>query len=182
MFFVGCIGFALCLLGDVNDAFWRRRWLRPSFALGAALTAFAAAWLSFTREARLAPAWRIAFAALGAVSLALTVAAVFFAVPPSGRAASEGERRAVTTGLYALCRHPGVLFSAPLLLSLWGACGLPAYAALAYFALNALYAFIQDRWLFPHFLIGYDDYRTTTPFLLPTPNSVRRTLGGKESK
>lgn len=83
----------------------------------------------------------------------------------------------VTTGTYALVRHPGVLWLA-------SALGLAALAArsrrllLAWPAIilgDALHVWFQDRVVLPRvFGDAYRDYQRRTPFLIPTRRSARR--------
>ena len=87
-------------------------------------------------------------------------------------------RPLVDTGVYALCRHPGVLWLGGFYLFAWLAAGgaalLAAFAL--YTALDALYVLWQDRVIFPVSIEHYAAYRRSTPFLLPTAASLRRCL------
>lgn len=85
----------------------------------------------------------------------------------------------VTDGIYALCRHPGALFF-PLLslgLSLGFASRGMLEAALLASLLNLFYVWFQDRFVFPRLIPGYEGYQESTPFLLPTAQSLRRAAG-----
>ena len=42
-----------------------------------------------------------------------------------------------------------------------------------FFVLDGLYVLWQDIWVFPRSIAGYAAYRQRTPFLVPTPRSVR---------
>jgi protein-S-isoprenylcysteine O-methyltransferase Ste14 len=91
-----------------------------------------------------------------------------------GNDARPGEERAVcTTGVYALCRHPGVLWFAGVYGCLWLTVGLPLWEAALYCGLNVLLVAFEDLCVFPARLEGYDAYRVQTPFLLPTRQSIR---------
>ena len=99
---------------------------------------------------------------------------LFFALPAEASYAHPGEDRPVcASGVYALCRHPGVLWFAGAYLCLWGGCGFPLWAAVLYTVLDVLLVVFEDGWVFPARLSGYDDYRRTTPFLLPNRSSLR---------
>lgn len=119
-----------------------------------------------------------------ALMLALLVHSVFFTLHSNGSSglpANSGEKYPlVCTGVYALCRHPGVLWLCGVYLFLWCACGgIHWLAATALFtAADAAYAYWQDRIIFPMSIENYAHYQQETPFLLPTPGSVRRFLGG----
>ena len=104
----------------------------------------------------------------------LLVYTLFFALPVEASYARPGEERgACTTGVYTLCRHPGVLWFAGLYGCLWAAGGLPLWEAAVLSGLNVGLVVFEDRCVFPAKLKGYDDYRRTTPFLLPSRQSVR---------
>ena len=89
-----------------------------------------------------------------------------------------GSQRLVTTGTYALVRHPGVLWFGLLLLSLALVSGSRAalLAAPIWLGADVLYAWIQDRYLFPRMFPGYEEYQQTVPMLIPTRASLRRCL------
>ena len=177
-FGLGLCGFALFFLSDYND--WRlsRRGLRVCFPAGGALliagTALECHWSGGP-----AGGWlRWPALALGAVFGALLVYTLFFALPAKASYTRPGEnRRACTTGVYALCRHPGVLWFAGLYVCLWAALGLPLWEAAVYSGLNVLLVVLEDRCVFPAKLEGYGDYQKTTPFLLPSRQSVRACMG-----
>jgi protein-S-isoprenylcysteine O-methyltransferase Ste14 len=83
--------------------------------------------------------------------------------------------RPVTSGTYALCRHPGVLWLAGAVAGLfvatrglWLLVGLPVWVAL-----DVLYAFLQERLFFARmFGTEYENYRRAVPMLLPTSRSI----------
>ena len=84
------------------------------------------------------------------------------------------ERLAYTEGVYALCRHPGVLWFAGFYFCLAGFLGsgkaLGAFVVLIVW--NILYIFYQDRIVFPETFSNYGAYQQTTPFLIPDRNST----------
>ncbi|MFC2069324.1 methyltransferase family protein [Chloroflexota bacterium] len=81
----------------------------------------------------------------------------------------------VTTGLFALVRHPWVLFSAPVFLSLIliSKSSQLLIAAPILVLLNIALAIIQDKFIFDRMFAGYDDYRKQTPMLMPNRTSIR---------
>ena len=112
--------------------------------------------------------------ALLAVFAALLIYTLFFALPVEASYTRPGEKRpACTTGVYALCRHPGVLWFAGIYVCLWMAAGLPLWEAVLYSGLNVLLVAFEDRCVFPALLDGYDAYQTATPFLIPSGKSIR---------
>ena len=173
-YLIGTIGFALFFLSDYND--WRlaRKELKFAFPLGMLLLVIGTA-MSARPEAALLRGWlRIAGIVLLVLFFALEIYTLFFALPAEASYARPGEERAVcTTGVYALCRHPGVLWFAGVYGCLWLTVGLPLWEAVLYCGLDVLLVAFEDLCVFPARLEGYDAYRAQTPFLLPTRQSVR---------
>jgi protein-S-isoprenylcysteine O-methyltransferase Ste14 len=78
-------------------------------------------------------------------------------------------------GTYALCRHPGFLW---LIVDLTGVVILANHLstlvmAISWVVLNFAVILVQDRIIFPRQFPAYRHYQHTTPFLLPTPTSLR---------
>lgn len=173
-YLLGLGGFALFFLSDYND--WRPASpaLKACFPAGGLLLA-AGTVLETWRGTPPTAGWlRGLLFVLGAVFLALLVHALFFALPVQASYAGPGKKRpACTTGVYALCRHPGVLWFAGLYGCLWLAAGLPLWEAAVYSGLNLLLVVFEDRCVFPARLEGYGAYQADTPFLLPTRRSIR---------
>ena len=177
---LGVAGFGLLYLSDWNDWRWGNKALRFLFPVGTALLCIAIAGECLAGRALLTGPGRWLAAALGAVFLALEIYSLFFALPAQPSYGAPGEERpAVTGGVYALCRHPGVVWMAGLLVCLWLAGGLRLFSAVVYTLLDVGLAAFEDRWVFPAVLDGYGAYRKTTPFLIPTGRSLRAWLGGK---
>ena len=85
----------------------------------------------------------------------------------------------VTTGTYALSRHPGVLWLFLALLSVFVAVGtkLLLAAAVVWSIADVLHVYVQDRYIFPmRFGVGYLQYQKDTPMLLPNRTSIKRCL------
>ena len=109
---LGIGGFLLYLLYDVNSFTYRLRLLHGAFALGTLLVGAATA-------LDLLEAWRLgAFSGPGDAALLLAAGAclaalvysLFFALPfqETYRQQEQG-RHVYDGGVYALCRHPGIL-------------------------------------------------------------------------
>lgn len=175
---VGIAGFALYILYDINSFTLQSKILHTAFALGTALIAaativdVAAAWrigaLSGLRDAVLIAASVICFAAL--------MYSLFFALPFQETYAEQGKERHVCDGgIYALCRHPGILCFFGMFLFL-GTAALPGkllFHGMVFSLLNLAYAYFQDRITFPKTFCDYEAYRNKAPFLIPTRNSIR---------
>ncbi len=89
--------------------------------------------------------------------------------------APDAPSQLVTTGTYALTRHPGVLWLGLLL------CGLllvsrsrPLLIATPlWLAIDVLYVWLQDRFFFPRQFPDYGRYQRQTPMLWPNRRSLR---------
>ena len=118
-----------------------------------------------------------------ALLLALEIYTLFFALSAKEAYTCQRQARPVCkSGVYALCRHPGVLWFAGLYLCLWAAAGLALRAAVFFSVLDVLLVLFEDRCVFPARLDGYDDYRAETPFLLPNRQSIRACCGRSEQR
>ena len=173
-YLLGLCAFALFFLSDLNDWRLRQRGLKVCFPLGGALLTVGTV-LEIRRRVAPVSGWpRWLCILLAAGFLALLVYTLVFALPAEASYGRPGEKRpACTTGVYALCRHPGVLWFAGLYLCLWAAFGLPLWEAASLSGWNVLLVWFEDRCVFPAVLEGYGDYQRTTPFLLPNRRSIR---------
>lgn len=176
--FLGIAGFALYFLYDLNGYLVECRLLRGAFFAGSALLGGAtvldlySAWsqgaFSGLRDALLAGLGLLAFGAL--------LYCLFFALPfQETYIAQAGGRHVYDGGVYALCRHPGVVcfFAMYLLL---GLAALPSPLlchGMIFSLLNVAYAWFQDRVTFPKCFSDYEAYRKRVPFMIPTKDSVR---------
>ncbi|MGM9521885.1 MAG: hypothetical protein ACI3VB_05345 [Oscillospiraceae bacterium] len=179
MFYVGVAGFLLFFLSDLNDTLLKKRFLLPSFPLGAASVAVSMTVLAVRGEPPIeSEIMRVCMWVLSALFLGFEIYTLFFAIPLADSYTKPGSSRCVcTVGVYALCRHPGVLWFGLLALSLWAAGGLPLYAAAVFTALDTALVVFEDIYVFPRRLEGYDDYRRRTPFLIPSVGSIKRCVG-----
>jgi len=176
-FLLGLCAFALLFLSDYNDWRLRRRELKVCFPLGGVLLA-AGTLLRCGAASCVQLVWlRCVIGLIALAFLALLIYTLFFAIPVGASYARPGEKRNVcTTGVYALCRHPGVLWFAGLYLCLRPAAGLPLSDVIVYCGLNVLLVWVEDRFVFPGLLEGYAGYQAKTPFLIPNGGSLRAYL------
>jgi protein-S-isoprenylcysteine O-methyltransferase Ste14 len=81
----------------------------------------------------------------------------------------------VTSGFYALSRHPGVLWTVLFIigLTLVSRSRLVLFAAPIYIVLDLVVVFLQDRYYFGRMFAGYEEYRKHTPMLIPNARSIR---------
>ncbi len=173
--------FLLFFLYDINGATKNHALLRSLFAIGMTMligSTVGIIALSTAHAYELTPV----FAAAAAVMLGLLIYTLFFELPFKG-AYVDGRPPLCSSGMYALCRHPGILWLGFMYGALYGAlpCALTAAAAILFTTLDVLYALFQDLWTFPKIFAEYGAYRKTTPFLIPNPDSVKRAFNGKQS-
>ena len=178
---MGSAAFLLYFLYDLNSILWKRRVLTACFAAGTLFLALASAGLVLRAAGRvgfgnLSPLWLV----LSFASFLLLMDALFFALPADRayQGLAEGDGVTVTTGMYALCRHPGVLWLMLVYLFLFLA--FPErdliLGGILFSFLDLCYVILQDRWTFPRQFADYNAYQKTTPFLLPDRQSIKRAL------
>ncbi len=109
------------------------------------------------------------------ISLVLLIYSLFVNLPfrKTYIAIGVGDKL-ITTGLYALVRHPGVIWFIPFMLSLIlvSKSSLLLIAAPIFILLDILLVIIQDKFLFGRMFDGYDRYQRETPMLLPNRKSA----------
>lgn len=93
----------------------------------------------------------------------------------------------LTTGTYALTRHPGVIWF--LLYYVFGALMFAnmtiLIAGIIWSFVNVIYVLLQEKVIFNKIFDNYDMYIKTTPMLFPTVKSVKRcvhTLNGGQNE
>jgi len=108
---------------------------------------------------------------------ALTGFSLFVDIPFRKTYASKDINRdgLVTTGTYALSRHPGVLWFILFEIGvvLLARRDLALYFALLLVVLDVLHVTMQDLVFFPRMFPQYKQYQQQTPFLIPTRASIR---------
>ena len=179
---LGTTGFVLYFIYDVNSLKWRSRIVHQFFWAGTLCLAVSAvqAMIGMPALAGAALPGRAACIAGGVLFFALLAYTLFFAIPFGETYVEDSRSRsACTEGVYALCRHPGILWFAGLFLCLWGVTGDGSRGVyfISMIVWNYLYAVFQDRWTFPKTFVNYKDYQRGTPFLLPDRKSIRRCFG-----
>lgn len=88
----------------------------------------------------------------------------------------RGLKPLISSGMYALCRHPGVLAMALCCIFLYLLCPTGAMGALCILdiLLDLIYVKWQDVYIFPFTISDYEGYKKTTPFLIPNSGSISR--------
>lgn len=180
---LGALAFGLMVLSDYAQVLRGRRGAGVLFPAGGVLLVLSTLVLSADALRRYDHGpWSLVCGAGALLMLALLLYTLFFALPAGGSSAVTAQkdelRPLVDTGVFALCRHPGVLFLGGFYACLWGALGGWALglAFVLFTLLDAAYAAWQGRYVFSRSIRDYAAYRAVTPRFLPTARSLRRCL------
>ncbi len=170
-------GFALVHLTD-PVAIKRIPLAKPAlWAAGIGLITYSGLMASLSGEKFNLPTWAIVLGwFLLALSSVLVVLSLFVNLPFRKTYVSTGTSdRLVTTGLYSLTRHPGVLWTTLLVasLALVSRSDLVLAAAPIVIVVDVVLVAMQDRFFFGRMFSGYDRYRKDTPMLIPNGRSIR---------
>ena len=175
---LGLLGFLAYLLYDVNSVTRKDPWMHRLFAVGSVLllsaTCLDIASACNAGAFRSVRSWLLAGSAL--IFGCVLLYTLFFSLPfEETYRSQDAARRVYDRGMYALCRHPGVLWFFLFYLCLGLAClpGRLLLHGMIFSLCNLLYVIFQDRWTFPRTFPDYGAYRQTVPFLLPTCRSIR---------
>jgi len=178
--FVGCMSFLMFILYDLNEVRLHKSWFRPLYIIGCSLMVFSTVMLALNSASASESSTivRVVFAGLSLISLLLLIYSLFFALPFKKTYITFSNRNVYDRGVYALCRHPGVLCFICFYLFFWLYSGesLILLAFLCFSVLNIFYSWLQDHYFFPELFDGYDLYKKRTPFLLPTFISIKSCL------
>ncbi|MFC2024109.1 DUF1295 domain-containing protein [Chloroflexota bacterium] len=172
----GAIGFTLCHLFDLVSL-KRVPGLKPVvWVIGCGLLVYSLVMIYLTPGELLFPKWLIGlgWGILG-LSATLLIYSLFINLPFRKTYVKRGVGdRLVTTGMYSLTRHPGVIWFSLLMLSLIPIAQnrLMLVAAPVFIALDIILVVIQDRVIMRCMFAGYDGYRLKTPMLLPNRRSM----------
>jgi len=113
------------------------------------------------------------------ISLCLLIYSLFIEIPFQSTYAKKGVgNKLITTGTYALVRHPGVLWLALLYISLALIFPSPILflAAIVWLIMDIIWVAVEDRNFFPKMFPDYREYQQKTPFLIPTKQSISACL------
>lgn len=177
----GVIAFILFALYDWGQVRGVKGVYKSFFALGCVLLLVCTAGLIWQKSTSFHLLWpfRLICAALAAVNLVLLIYTLFFALPFEKTYVKQNNfTKVYDQKMYALCRHPGVLWFAfgALFLALALDKRSFLFAALVWSGCNGIYVLLQDRIFFPRLFADYDAYRHTTPFLIPNRSSITRCI------
>jgi len=178
---IGCLAFIFLYIFDFNKVIFIHRICYACFAAGVALLVVATMGilLGDVECFRVPYSLRVLFGMLSTGSLIIMIYSLFFALPFAKTYIKiEKKNKVIDTGIYALCRHPGVIGFFFFYLFLWLASGnmLIMWAGLIWTAMDVIHVYLQDRWFFPKTLNDYNAYKRKVPFLIPTRNSFKQCI------
>lgn len=180
---LGVLGFLCYFLYDVNSVGRIAGWMNRLFMIGTILIVAATSVLFWKRRSVLFQTpMDLLWMAGGVFFLYLLIYTLFFALPFDETYVKESRyRKAYTEGVYALCRHPGVLWFAGMYLFaalLWKSLeGLIFFVVMV--ILNIFYVIFQDYYSFPKTFSNYREYQRSTPFLIPNRKSIQQCRNSK---
>lgn len=112
---------------------------------------------------------------------------LFYSVVIEVNKKRDEKEKLLTTGTYALSRHPGVLWF--MLYYVFGSILFASteilIAGLIWSFVNVIYVLLQEKLIFHKLFKNYGMYVKTTPMLLPTSNSFKKcitTLNGGQNE
>ncbi len=176
---IGSIGFFFYFIYDINSISKNYSSLQKGFLIGTIFVAAASigmlvsGWKMIDWESLLTYILLLG----GMVLFAMLIYTLFFALPFEATYVEKNrERLAYTEGVYAICRHPGVLWYAGMYLCMAGMIKTreSAIQAIVFILWNVAYIILQDCFIFPQTFRNYKEYKKMTPFLFPNRKSIKR--------
>ena len=177
---IGCISFVIMLINDLNQVYFHLEIGKWAFGIGCILLAIVTGVLIYQAIKEVVSIMTIqwVFMAAGLLFFVLLIYTLFFALPFDGTYIDQDRLQVYDQGVYALCRHPGILWFFGFYVCL--AAALASYelsiAAICFSIMNLAYAWIQDKLIFPRTLSGYEEYQKKVPFLIPDKASIKESL------
>lgn len=173
----GVVAFLLFAIYDINSVKQKCKWIKSAFFIGALLLATATGILMVRNWERggIGGVGQWVALVLAAVFFIFLIYTLFFAIPFSETyIKKDGDPQVCAEGMYALCRHPGVLWFVGLYICLAAAVPEPSVilAGVIFCVCNLLYVIVQDVWTFPNCFADYRSYKKKVPFLIPTGKSM----------
>lgn len=176
---MGFLAFVFFYIFDFNKVYHFHKYINISFGVGVVLLAVATLGLLFSASKSFAIYFplRVLFGLLSILFLLLIPYTLFFALPfKKTYIETENKNMVVDRGMYALCRHPGVLWFSFFYFFAWLAMGkmLVMWAGIVWTIMDIIHVYVQDLWLFPKALAGYREYQRKVPFLIPNFRSLKQ--------
>lgn len=176
----GCLAFVFFYIFDLNKIVFIHKNINLCFAVGGiVLVASTLGILLGDYQSFDVPGWLASiFGLMALIALLLMLYSLFFALPFSKTYVATEPGRLIDTGMWALCRHAGVLWFIFLYLFLWLASGktMIMWAGIIWTFMDVIHVYVQDRWIFPKIFPDYDHYKTEVPFLIPNQKSIKKCM------
>lgn len=180
----GMIGFGLFIVYDLNSVIWKKKILHSFFLLGCLLiVASTVLGVLDVGKGYGSTKVSIGWLVIAAGFLGVLIYTLFFALPFKDTYQTEKNKqeksKVCSQGMYALCRHPGVLWFFFFYLCFGIGLGSGGFLKMGMmFSLcNLGYVIFQDLYTFPKILKDYDRYKREVPFLIPDRRSIIRAMG-----
>lgn len=177
---MGISAFIIFYLYDFNQIVLKKKVFSLLFLIGCLLLISSSVLLCFLHLPIMSfDMYHMCLLLLAACFLFLLIYTLFFSLPfqetYSDQSLKSKKNKCYRSGMYALCRHPGVLwmFGFYFMLSLAFDSKLMWQACLLFNLMNLIYVVIQDNWTFMHLFCDYHEYRQQVPFLLPNMKSIK---------
>ena len=181
---IGIFGFIVIHLCDIVSL-KRIPGAKPcAWIVGGGLLGYSLARLCLESDMLPLPMWSTWLGwGLLSISLVLLLYSLFINLPFRKTYVTTGVGdKLITTGVYALVRHPGVHWFILVLLSLVlvSKSSLLLIAAPIFILLDILLVIVQDKLFFVRMFDGYESYQQETPMLLPNRKSVNGFIKGSQ--
>ena len=179
----GIIAFFMMYIYDLNLIYLGNKIFKKFFAMGSIILVFATLANIIIYFPKKIDAHFIIFLGLALLAAIGLIYTLFFALKfDDAYKNTENKQPCVKTGVYALCRHPGVHMMILMYLCLYLAFQNETmlFMLIGFNLLNIGYVILQDIIIFPKQFVDYDKYKKIVPFLVPTIKSIRsciRTFG-----
>ena len=178
MYIAGIAAFALIFIYDLNNWKWQKPVFKVLFPVGLFLIIGVSVMycLPFSEVNFSSVPVRVLGGIIAILSLWAEIYSLFFSFDARDAYVADqdkGNMKVYSKRMYALCRHPGVLFFITLYAGLVLATGMDIAGAALLCALNVLLIVFEDMVVFPSVFMDYGEYKQRTPFLVPTAASIR---------
>lgn len=170
-YLLAILGFVFYYLYDINSITYQYKIVQSFFMFGTLCVFVSTVHLFFLFSIQ---SWLGLIIIM--IFLLLLIYTLFFALPfDETYQQANHQRYAYTQGVYALCRHPGVLWFIFMYLSLPWVLGQEVWVySLLIIVYNIIYIVLQDFIIFPKTFLNYGEYKHTTPFLIPRIKDIRK--------
>jgi len=180
---LGILGFIIVHLFDIVSLKRVPSGAKPCvWIIGSGLLAYSLIMLCLQSNILPLPIWSTWLGwGLLTLSLFLLIYALFVSLPFRKTYVTTGVGdKLITTGLYSLVRHPGVMWFILFMLALIlvSKSSLLLIAAPIFILLDTVLVIVQDKFFFIRMFDGYKQYQRETPMLMPNWRSLNTFIKG----